>query len=441
MPQTVARPLRPESLPVLDTTQSNTELNLRDRIDTIGSELQRELGLLVDEVVGRNARPIEVARRLSIDNSTASRLMRAVRAPDSLRACREIPAPEGLRMVLSKATQLGLSERAQRTAEAAIDKFVRLLAEFPARRTGLDAAIESWVPSARAKTERAARQAAFKSMSQLFGFSIDINIMATVVLPGANPRMCDSLAIQVRDGLRRLRAGGPILLFGQSIHRTANGAVDFKDSRSKVVETLDGEREVTDARKFLLPDFGNIGGLPMRIVERPTMTRFVLDTGVLPVNVPATVGIAQRVRNTYFRYQEDGRSANAHVFVARSPIRLLVVDLLIHEDLFPGFTMNVDVRRHGLTMETPERDEELIDIDRIDMAVTTETLGRGLDGLELAENREYPGLIRSIFAKQQLNPAKFRTFRATVLYPIPYAELWTWFELPPLPEVFGETRG
>ena len=127
----------------------------------------------------------------------------------------EIPAPNGLYLVLEAAQRTGLSGHMYRRAEAAVQSFERLIGDMPGGLATIDTALMGWLPEIRHKSERYAKQAAFKAMSTLYGYQADTLASSVVIAPSATaPDRCDHIFAQMVVGLRRLRPGCPVSVFG-----------------------------------------------------------------------------------------------------------------------------------------------------------------------------------------------------------------------------------
>jgi hypothetical protein len=375
---------------------------------------------------------VALAKTLRIDDSLAARVLRASRAGDPLSSLRELPAPQGLRLFVDAAARHGVPAAVREQAEGAIKALEELIAELPLGRASLDTAIDGWLPGGRAKAERAGKQAVFKALSQTLGFTVDTACFATAIRPSASGEMCDALTLIALEGVRRLREGAPILLFGHMWH---NAVPSGKDSAATMpyVETLDGEREVTDARKLLMADVGDSAALPLRLIERGTHTRVVIDSGAPALHVPVTAAVSYIERNSYRRYRSPERPTEVFTNACKVPIRVFVQDFFIHEDVFPGFVPDIVARMDNMQFDPSARDEEMLEVDRLDLDLELRRLGRGLDRIGVKEWSGYEPALRSAFERAGWDASRFRVFRCCVKYPYPFVSMATWFDLPERP--------
>jgi hypothetical protein len=403
----------------------------RQRIEELGTRLRAALVAVLGELGGPVLRPVTLSKSLRLDDSLSARLLRSVRAGDALSTLRELPAPQGLRLFLEAAARRDVSIEVRKPAEQAVQQFEDLLAEMPLGRASLDTAIDGWLPSGRAKAERGAKQAVFKAFSQTMGFTVDTCCFAAAIQPSRAGGCCDTMTMLAMDGIRRLREGAPILLLGHTKNPMRPDEPGREGLPPAFYETLDGEREFVDARKLVMAEVGDGADLQVRLIERGGHTRVVLESATPPLNVPVTVAIASVMRNAYHRYQADGRRTDCFTNACKVPLRVLVQDLFIHEDVFPNFVPAVVARLDNLASDPAVRDEELLEVDRLDLDVELVRQGWGLDRTGIKEWGGYGSALRSAFKRAGWDPAKFRMYRCYVKYPMPFVSLTTWFDLPP----------
>jgi hypothetical protein len=374
---------------------------------------------------------------LRLDDSLSARILRSVRSSDPLSALRELPAPPGLRLFLEAARRNGASAEVCQAAGGEVARFEQLLSELPLGRSSLNTAIDGWLPSGRARAEAASKQAVFKALSQTLGYTVDTVCFATMIQPSAAGDMCDAVTFVAMDGIRRLREGAPILLYGHSPRYNEPAPSSGKSAHpplpAPVLESLDGEREVTDARKLLLTDVGDSATLPLRLIERPLHTRVVLDAGAPALNEPVTAAVGYMTRNLYRRYRVDDRPTDVFTNACKVPIRVFVQDFFIHEEAFPLFVPNITARMENIGPDISVRDEELLDVDRLELDVDLVRLGWGMERIGVKEWAGYEPAVASVFARVGWDASRFRVFRCYWRYPLPFVSLTTWFDLPEPP--------
>ncbi|MDX9911248.1 MAG: hypothetical protein RBS39_05405 [Phycisphaerales bacterium] len=396
-------------------------------IEEVSSSLRDAVLPIVEHLVGPSQRPAGLARRLNIDKSLTGRILRSIKSGDPFEVIHNAPAPTGLRIFIDAAAQAGVDQSLRDRAEASIRRFESLIEAFPAGRAALEAAISDHIPEVRSANERAAKQAAFKSMSYLLGYQAEASFHSCILTPSADGMAVDSTHIAGLRGLCRLRGRSPINIFG--IRRTGADA-----PTTSWMETLDGERDSRDAAHYLMPDFCDKPVPDLSVIVDGVLTQTVLDATSLPVNTPTNLVNAWIGRRAMDRYRSDQRQFVRHVGLLRIPCRYRVQDYFVHEDVLPG-TPSIRPRIHGLSGDSVDRPEREQDIDEIDLSVPTESLGMGLDMPELRSpaSPRYRAIMRSVFERSNLRPEQFRVYRASMVYPVPFVSLIAWFKLPERP--------
>jgi hypothetical protein len=79
------------------------------------------------------------------------------------------------------------------------------------------------------------------------------------------------------------------------------------------------------------------------------------------------------------------------------------------------------------------RDEELLDVDRLELDVDLVRLGWGMERIGVKEWAGYEPAVASVFARVGWDASRFRVFRCYWRYPLPFVSLTTWFDLPEPP--------
>lgn len=400
---------------------------LDERIAAVSIALQDAVAPIIDELVGPSQRAAALARRLHIDKSLCGRVLRSIKATDPFEVIHEAPAPYGLRIFLGAAVQAGIGPALRGKAEESITQFESLIQAFPDGRAALEAAISDHVPEVRNRNERAAKQAVYKSMSYLMGYQAEESLHASILSPNDDGWTVDSLHISGLIRLRRLRGQAPINLFGIRNYETQPGATSW-------METVDGKREVASASEYLLADYCDRPLPELMVFQEGELLHTALSASSLPLNAPVTLINGWISRRASLRYRGE-RTHEWHAGLVRIPARLRVQDYFIHEDVFPGGIPEVQARMHGLVVDRVRRTGEAERLDEIAVSTPVANLGTGIDAPELRNQAmpRYRSMLRDVFERAGLDPARYRAYRCTVVYPVPFVSLTAWFSLPEPP--------
>lgn len=402
--------------------------DLDNQICAVSSSLQCSVRPIVEDLIGASHRPVALARRLGIDKSLTGRIMRSVKASDPFEIIHNAPAPYGLRIFLNAAAEAGIDEDLRLKAEASIAEFESLIGAFPEGRSALEAAISDYIPEVRRRNERTAKQALYKSMSYLLGYQAEAAYQATVLAPTECGGMVDSMHINGQVQLRRLRGDSPVNLFGVRRY-------DMQPGTPNWMETLDGERGVVEAERYLLERHCDKPIPRLSVRDEQNVVYSTLDAESLPINSPVTLVNGWITRNASLRYKSDERAHEWHSSFLRIPTRVLLQDYFIHEDIWPG-TPQMQVRMHGLVTDSVRSKVPGRQHDEVDMEVSAVPLGMGYESADLRHPAvpHYQAAIGQAFDRAGLEPERFRAYRCAVVYPVPFVSLTAWFALPDEPK-------
>jgi hypothetical protein len=401
-------------------------LNVRSRV--IAEGLRESLDPIVRKVVGGGGRPAALARTLEIDRTLAARILRAIRADDTVQVLQEIPAPNGLRIVLDAAARVGVDSRLRSRAGENVQKFEQLIDEFAGGRSALDAALAEWDPSMRQRTERAAKQAMHKSMSCLLGYQVDTMSLTIIHQPseGGGGRALDKLYLMGKYNIRRLRASAPITVFGRQ-----DFPLDPTSTNMPRVENLRGENAPREAGAYLMPEFCSPAPPQLDLFASDGVFLYTLPENSPEVNSPITYVSAQMVRNAALRYRTGSMAHSTDGLAPRMPAKVMVLDVFVRDDVFPGPSPTFTTTLHGLAKGVARPDNPRFQLDRVDLSVPIESLGTGLASVSTRDIPRYTETLRSAFEGAGWDPGRFRGYRCRIQYPVPLVTVAYWFDLPP----------
>ncbi len=393
-------PTRTTTIPV------HEDENLELRITQTGDALLAGLVRVLDQVPGSDAGPQRLATELGVDKVLASRLLKAVRSPDAMSAMHRAPGPDPLRRVLKASEKLGVPSDDLVAAHAAVDRFEALIRSELGDRSALEAVLSAWVPEARREFELRRSQAAFRAMSQLKGVEADVFAEAAILWPTEDGERIEVVWIKAVRGVRRLRPGALVKF-------TSQRSVESSDARRPL--TLAGE-PVESVPSTVVPEFSSspVPTLVAQVVGEHT--HYILDG--IGLGEPADVVTCEVNHAEIARYvpASRGRRAWASSDVA-IPSKRLQLDVLVHEDLFPG--EHPDLRIYDSTIRgTADRNDPSRDIDQLDLLASVDHLGRGVSRFGSDHVRRYRRLLEHVCSALAFDGDKLRGYRVVADYPI-----------------------
>ncbi len=380
----------------------------------------------MDDVIGimpvRVKRPAEFQRCFKLDRSLTSRLFRALEMDDSLAALYRMPGPQGLRLVLKAARNavVNNSEPILR-AEEAVTELERLVDNEVGDWKALQAALCGWIPEAREQFEIANRQAAFRAMSNLKGVTADAMVSVTLIHPGsANPEWVDRAGITGMCRMRRLRPGTPMgFLHGSSI------APPPGTQRLSLDANPIGPRHGAP----LLREFSSSPVPEFDVRVDGDIVHYLLKGRGVGVGSLVDLYFADVMRGRYPAHKSISPRPATPGAVIDVPVKTLIVDVLVHEDVWPGVEPELhiyDTAVRGIANPV----DAARDMDRIDVLETIQYLGTQSSRFRTTEVACYGDMVRSVCHTLGWDSESFRGFRCRVEFPLYGAQVSMIFRPP-----------
>jgi len=379
---------------------------LKQKLVRAGASLYTTLKLLLDQIPEGTQGPQRLGVALGLDKVLAHRILKALREDRPLSVLHHAPGPDPLRRFVRAAKKSGAKPADVKEALLAIDHFQRILREDIGDRSQLDAILSAWMPSARSEFELRRKQSVFKARSQLLGISAGTNLATVILHPSANGETIDVVWLAGLYNLQRLRPGARTKL------TTRRFIVDGKDRRPM---TLNGER-VEGLEGLRLDAFCAAQPAELEVRHVKENVQYLLAGDDFGKKATSDLLLAEVNFDELPRIPERGRRPYVFAEIA-TPTKLLLFDVLVHRDLYPGATPELgtyDTAFDGVVdVNDPARE-----VDRLDTADRLEVTGRGIDMLPVPEVPKHGQLLAHVFQSLAWNPADFRSWRARIDYPL-----------------------
>ena len=410
----------------LTITEQPLREDLRSEIEALGGALRQPLLAVLEGVAGSPPRPARIVRAIGLDKSLASRFVRAVTADTDLELMYVVPSPEGLRILAERAADLAGPERIQQFL-AVTERFEQMLNRVPGGRASIDAQISEESADVREKSEHAARQAAFKSMSFLLGHYCETLSTTLFIVPSPNGRMVDAIEVQRRIGLRRLRPATPLPLL--SFYYLPE---DVTPGETISFESIDGPKRSDSPDDYLLREFST-NPLPELAVMRDGPVSTLVLPGDPSVIAPTQISSACRIRNAWPGRPEE-RVQDVRGYVLHMPTRRLVRDVYVADGLWPSAAPRITYLLPGPRGETPRPDDDgLRHYANVNLSAPIEALPSGAKPYALPGSTNHDAAIRHVLERAGLAKTAFHGWRSAITYPVPMMEMMWWLVHPETP--------
>lgn len=405
------------------------DLALRRQAEAVGEALQLSVADMLDRLAAAGRRDQKALQAtLQLSQSVVSRLMSSVRQGDPLATLASIPGQEALRQMLRGASRAGAGPDCVARVQQAIENYEAFVDTQVGDRSTLDAVLSDWVHESRASFELRHKAAAFKAMSALRGVQADLVFTTGILHPGAEPGRLDCLGLDGVLGCRRTRPSGVLHLFGYTL------MPERDDGQRHAITGLAGQplRSMADV---LMPGFSSV---PPEAVRTERLGDVVQTTvGGLPLGrVPlpgADLVCAQHLHGVHRAWRGPGSSATTGIGgQAEPPTACFIVDVLLHEDVWPGVQPELQVL-DTVVRGVAHPDDASRQADRIDTLESVQFLGRGADTFRMPEYPRYTELVRQACQAVGWDAGRLRGYRCRVRYPIYGAQIGLGFRLPDAP--------
>lgn len=381
---------------------------LKTRISDVGRELAAGISSVLDALPFGTHGPAALARTIGIDKILAGRFLSAARKTDPIAVLYAAPGPDPLRRLLRAARKQGVAAELIASAELAVERFESLICQDAGDRSALDAMISAWLPEARAEFELRRKQTVFRGMSQLLGVAADKHITTIMFNLSSDGEHLDVMCLFAMLGLQRLRDGCTVKF---SSRRLA------QDEPPRWPCTLDGQA-VEGVQGLLLDDFCSKPAPRVSVHHAGDVVHYTLAGNDFGPRSATDLVFAEVNRGEMPHVLKDAprrlRHASADV---TTPAKVLVYDLILHEDVFPGAVPSLYI--YNTTFDgVADVNDPARDIDRFDLCETIQLLGKGVHKFGNAEMPRYGELLTDVCRRLGWDPHHFRAYRCRIEYPI-----------------------
>jgi hypothetical protein len=389
--------------------------SVEERVCAVGQDLTRAFSKVLDAIPGAPHRPQLLARRMGLNAVLTSRLLKATQQSDPIAVAHTMPGPEPLRRLLRAAEKQKIDRSLLKQASVAVDRFQQLIDAEAGDRSALDAIISGWLPDARETVELNAKQAAFRGISHLLGTANDAAHYTFVLYPTlTDSNRADEILILNTRALRRVRPG--FVVNYDTIHS------------QQPLYTVRGE-PADGFHSLLLEQFCSTPVPQLKVIQQGHIAHCILDG--------QDVGLGSAVDLVHATYMASKRPISlspgepprraALAIGIDTPTKVLLFDVLVHKDIFPGQEPQLNMyRTAGVFGSQPGNRRE---IDRLDLLEAIQSLGHGLAKFRSLDTPTYQDMIRFVCQQRGWNANELRGYRCRIEYPMYSSEIVMSFDV------------
>ncbi len=381
---------------------------LEVRINTAGEDLLAGLVKVLDQIPGGDSGPQRLAKELGIDKVLASRILKAVRAPDPMSVVHRVPGPEPMRRLLKASSKLGVNPEDVLRANGAVDRYESLIRSEIGDRSALEAILSAWVPEARRDFELRRKQAAFRAMSQLKGAQADVYSEAAILYPSDDGEHIDIVWIKAVIGLHRLRPG---------VHVKFTSRRQIEDQSGRNTFTLAGD-SVDGVASTTLAEYCSSPVPSLDTHHAGEAVHYLLEGHEFGVSTSIDLVTCEVNSAEIPRYIPKDRDRKAWASSDLNiPSRRTHFDVFVHKDLytqsFPELRIYDTTINGQADINDPSRD-----VDQLDLLESIENLGSGLSRFGSSFVPKYRQMLEEVCSTLQFDGSSLRGYRCISDYPI-----------------------
>lgn len=324
-----------------------------------------------------------------------------------------LPGPNGLRRALQAIREAGADEPLAGKCEKCIARYEQFLSDENLTLDSMQSMLSDFLPEARDEVLLRNSRSVFTAMRNISGISADAMVVVMILYPGSQDRDYHEGLIRGFMGWERLRGDAWPHAHGSQVHNPG-------DSIPYPAQTLDGQPLSGKPNETLLEEFCH-GPVPQfQLQSEDASSVLYVDTPEIGVRSSCSFLFGERLPDAISRRPDGPDDGRFRLFSAavRVPIRRLLFDVILHDEVWPGITPQVDTYRTVPDGRVHEPDMPARQWDRIDLGAALRVLPRGLKAVETSTMGGYRRLINHVFSRLGQSPAAFRGYRLDLAYPL-----------------------
>jgi hypothetical protein len=246
-------------------------------------------------------------------------------------------------------------------------------------------------------------------MSNIKGIMADVQLSVALIHPGDNPDWVDRAGATGFWRVKRLRPGVLMRLLQLSSLAPPPDLQRFSIDR-KPIDPLHNAP--------LLKEFSTHPMPPLGVRMAGDAVHYVLEGDAVGVGSLVDLVFADMTPSRYpARAAVSPEPATPGCAIASLPVKTLIVDVLVHDQVWPGVEPELrmyDTSGRGFAIPTDPARE----LDRVDELASIHDLGGRLDGFRMNEVGRYVEMIRYICDRLGWDATAFHGYRCRVDYPV-----------------------
>jgi hypothetical protein len=394
------------------------------------SRVRSAFGSVLQALPERPDRPSEVQKALKIDAKLGWSISKLIKENDLYLSAQHVPGERRLETFFKAAKRRDVPEPLLERARKSVEEFDALI-EIHA---GDRASLEMMLLGCSARTDHdaviALRREAFRASSFIWGVQAKTQFGMYIMRRSDDPSWGDLAGVRGFIGLRRMRPNVPWVV---SRLRAADeeGQELSSFTRMPLVDIDDHADDGTPPT--LMRQFCST---PAPEISRVTYSAGFFEEVLAPTGVGDTGAIDVVTGDDSLRvvprHQMEGETVWGGLRMLRTPTETLILDQLIHEDLFgpiePRLIQLSDLNLSRGLPSPPVRESDIIETGEV-----VQYLGKDPTAIYTPEIPRYADIVAYTCNRIGIDPAKLDVYRVRVDYPIIPTSIGMEHDLPEQP--------
>lgn len=369
-------------------------------------------------------RAADLERSLNLNTTLAWQVHRVATCPNPLEAGDDVPGAAATRQVLKAARAKGVDAASLAKVTQAMEAFETLVTNHAGDRATFATMIHSLAGGDSEAIDLKARRQAFRLHSRIWGMQVKTILSCGIYHPGTRPEVLEIASLRGLREIRRLRIGAPFRLMSQlltdgRLQSLTAHAID--QSEAQAPEAAPGPNLLVEHCTKPLPELHNR-------VEDGRVHTYLKETPLGNAGAQ-TVFIADISRGLEWAAPGDAVNENLNYYAIMKPAEALVLDTLVHRDMFGPLTPSVRV--YGSLDRLGEPNPlNFLSEERMPIRAEVHHLGEGLSVLPTPHLPRYADMVESVCLRAGWDPDAFDLYRCVVEYPLLSSVVSVRFVLP-----------
>lgn len=409
------------------TSVQPLEIHARQTI----ARLRSTFGAILSALPEPAQRPHEVQKSLSIDAKLGWKIAKLVQEDDVFLSAQHLPGKRRLETFFRAAAKRNVPDGLISRARQAVDEFDELIKVHAGDRASLEMMLLGCSARSNREAVLAQRKAAFQANSFIWGVQAKAQFGIYIMRPGPDPSWGDLAGIRGFIGLRRMRPNVPWVIArlraadeeGQDLTGIERRALDPAPPRP------DGSPAAPLLRAFC--------SQPLPEIQRVIHSAGFAEEILAPSNVGNTAAIdcitGDDAIGVVPRHQMEGETVWGGLRMVRTPVETLILDQLVHEDLFGGAIDPRLILFSDLNLARGFPAPALSESDRLETGETVQYLGKDPTAVYTPDIPRHAEMVEYVCRQIDCDPARLDVYRVRIDYPIIPTSIGMEHELPAPP--------